>query len=129
MKSLLPILLLNFYLFATVGINFTVHYCGGEIESIQVYSLDDYCCCDSDEGFDDNCCKNDSSFYKINDWQQVALNFYSSLKCPVSTPINYNALSQNFIKNFKEFSPIKNIIIPPPKLLILLFNCTLTFYG
>lgn len=78
MKKLLHIFLLTIYLPAALGVGFNVHYCGGEVESVEVFSYTDHgCIChDTETG----CCNDDWKFVKLDDNSQrtqpgVSFNF------------------------------------------------------
>lgn len=68
LKRLLNISLLFFYLTAVIGINISLHYCGGSLASINLIEKAS-CCCDDNETTDDGCCKDDFKQFKIHDDQ------------------------------------------------------------
>ena len=46
MKKIFALFFALFYLISTTGFGVTVHYCGGEIESVNINAKPKSCCCD-----------------------------------------------------------------------------------
>ena len=88
MKKLLIILFATFYLMLTSGLNISLHYCGGKLKEVSLFSNgnEDGCCGTKKKS--KGCCKEKTAFIKVKD----------------------NHFGGNNVKIFN--SPIKSI--PPP---------------
>ncbi|MFI5204994.1 MAG: hypothetical protein ACHQF2_10900 [Flavobacteriales bacterium] len=67
MKKIVHIFLLTIYLPAALGVGFNVHYCGGEVESVNVFAYEDGCICHDNEA---GCCNDDWKYVKLDDNSQ-----------------------------------------------------------
>ena len=67
MKNFIIILFSTFYLLTSIGGNFNLHYCGGNLKSISFISQKS-CCADKMEN--KGCCQNKTIVVKANDKHQ-----------------------------------------------------------
>ncbi len=127
MIRIISFILTLFYITLTSGAYINIHYCGGDIQSIDLSANNEMCCCGIDYGTS-GCCENEIVLLKIDVDQNVSItqNIISELYS-----INYISNTNNTLIEI-EYDNIKfnDVIIPPPKPEpIWLLNCTLTFYG
>ncbi len=127
MRKAFSILIGIHYFVLTVGIAISVHYCQGEVESVNITS-ESSCCCGVMENMAD-CCS-DTEFQLQLDIDQF---FSSSPKIQFeNTFIDFPVIDKNSIQTI-EFESQKEfafVDIPPPiKQPSWLLNCELTYYG
>lgn len=67
MKQVTVILFSLFYLLTTVGFSLNVHYCGGNISTVNLVS-EPSCCCSSEKDAD-NCCDDEVIRIQVDDVQ------------------------------------------------------------
>jgi hypothetical protein len=73
MKKLSLLFLTVFYFVCASGLYVHAHFCGGEISFVNYFALnDDQECGCGDESVDENCCKDESHFYKVNAHQDAS---------------------------------------------------------
>ncbi|NNM16603.1 MAG: hypothetical protein HKO56_08095, partial [Bacteroidia bacterium] len=73
MKKFAAILLTSFYLLATVGFAFSVHFCDGKVDAINVYANNSDCCCgDKDMA---ECCGDEQFFFQLDTDQKTSQTF------------------------------------------------------
>ncbi|WP_139218252.1 HYC_CC_PP family protein [Sunxiuqinia elliptica] len=65
MKKLLSILFSIFYLTLTIGLVVNMHYCQGELASVQLYEEEASCCC-SDQASITSCCDDHTQLLKLD---------------------------------------------------------------
>ncbi len=72
MKRFLSILLVSIYLFFSLGLVITVHYCSGNLASLNLFKKSS-CCCDEEKettkSIAKDCCKDEIKTVKISDEQ------------------------------------------------------------
>jgi len=75
-KRFASIFLLTFYLITSVGVNVSLHYCGGSLADVSVSqnALDTQCACGS-EMMEDDCCQTKSLHVEIKDKNHQASTF------------------------------------------------------
>jgi hypothetical protein len=81
LKQKLALGLCAFYLFSVIGIALSMHFCGGKLASVTIYSSKSACKFCKNEAVDkkdDGCCKNTKVDVKVKDNHQLT----SSLKLP-----------------------------------------------
>ena len=128
MKKLTAILFSAFYLLATVGVAFNVHYCGGQVGGVSLYANEGSCCCGEAEAMDD-CCDNEQFFFQLDQEQKLVKS--------ISTPSNelVSAIATLVVCDIlipEEDVPVvnENLKFPiPHKQPAWLLNCSLTYYG
>ncbi|MDQ3192920.1 MAG: hypothetical protein M3Q58_15130 [Bacteroidota bacterium] len=81
MKSISFIILIFLYLIPAIGINGTVHYCGGDIASITVNGIgsSEKCGCGSKRMASD-CCNDENFSFHLDDDQYTPQYTFTSLK-------------------------------------------------
>ena len=99
-------------MFTTVGVCVVVHYCGGELEKVSLFSKPSSCC-DGEDDETDDCCKNDVKHVTF----QQDFTFYklvTECKVPVVqfTIFDFRSFVFNFtestlftLTNLKDFPP------------------------
>lgn len=102
MQTIKTILLILLYLTPAIGVNGSVHYCGGEIASITVNGIEESekCGCDK-ESMSDNCCKEKGFSYKIND-ERCKVPVLSSINVFQYSDIILPNYSTSFTRNFSQ---------------------------
>ena len=71
MRQFLAILLSIFYLVLSTGAAINMHYCGGELDSVQINSNPVSCCCGNME-MSNNCCQDEEFILDLDLDQQIA---------------------------------------------------------
>jgi len=71
MKKALIILLASFYLIIASGVTFSLHYCGGKLKTISLFSNHQEGCCGSKKK-SKGCCKDKTTIVKVNDSHQLS---------------------------------------------------------
>jgi hypothetical protein len=69
MKKIVLIVTAIIYLFLSVGVRMTTHYCGDKISSVDFFFSKNKSCCGTDE-LTKKCCKDKVSYLKISDNQK-----------------------------------------------------------
>jgi len=127
MKRFVSIILSFLYISLSTSAAVSIHYCGGELESITINSHTEGCCCVYSEMSSD-CCKDESLILKLDTDQtiNVVQNILPEQIIILSILTNqFELLKDNGIELVCD-----NYFVPPPKLQpIWLMNCTFTFYG
>lgn len=85
------ILFLLVYLPAVIGVGFSAHYCGGELQEVKVFSTAKISCCDEETEAQNGCCDDDIKLVKLEESHNPAV------KTP--TPQPSLALVQHFVYN------------------------------
>jgi hypothetical protein len=128
MKKVFVVILSLIYFTLSSEAMVNLHYCKGELKSIDINSSFEDCCCQMVD-MDNGCCEDEQ--------------FQADIETDEYAPVFYNFLSDNFLllpycNNFNDslyFSENKdnhivNYVNPPPEPEpIWLVNCTFTFYG
>lgn len=127
MKRFLSIILSFLYISLSTSAAISIHYCGGELESISINSQSEGCCCGSSE-ISRDCCKDESLVLKLDTDQTISSvqNILPEQIIILSILTNqFELLNENGIDLI-----VDNYFVPPPKSQpIWLMNCTFTFYG
>ncbi len=128
MKKIAAIFFSFFYLAITAGIALNLHYCHGELESVQLFADQETCCCGSDVD-SSTCCDDDSLIVKFENEQILTTNFQLGFDIPV---IELTVLQESFDET--EVSIDSNSFIeknnsPPNEPPSWLLHCSLVFYG
>ena len=83
MKKVVSIILLFLYMIPVIGINASVHYCGGKIASVSFGAEKAQKCACGSKKMKKNCCKDKEFSFKLKDsqqkTQQVTLNFFKTV--------------------------------------------------
>ena len=133
MKKYIAILLSVFYLAVSIGITVNVHYCKGNVASIDVLLPDLFpsavsCCCNG-EVIHGSCCHDEIVVIQLKlDTQIQQYNLISCIQ-PVFIKKHKTEVSNNSVlnKKFDDFDASDKS--PPLNEPIWLVNCNLTFYG
>jgi hypothetical protein len=124
-KRLFGILLFFLYLVPSIGINGSLHFCGGELAAIVLIPSDEHPCgCGPDEPMDGGCCQDEAFTFKIKDNHK---NVDSQL---IPSDLNDIAFAPSLGFNLFEFSiqssNVEQLISkakePPDKKLFILFE-------
>jgi len=78
LKQKLAISLCTFYLISVIGVALSLHFCGGKLASVAVYSSKaacKYCKAEPVDKKDDGCCKNTKVDVKVKDSHQAESSF------------------------------------------------------
>ncbi|PCH96456.1 MAG: hypothetical protein COB85_03535 [Bacteroidetes bacterium] len=127
MRKFSNILLVVFYLLVSVGIGYNMHYCGGNLSSIDLYAKSSACCCDEDMA--NNCCDDESSYFQFTSDQKLAdranisiteVNLFADLYIEINNAVD---ISRNLVSTAYLDLP------PPDPERIYLLNCSFVFYG
>ncbi len=115
-----------FYAVSVIGLALSLHFCGGKLANVQLFSKDNACRLCKDIPAvkkDDGCCKNSQVSIKVKDSHQTEASvqlpkLYSTqvfLYSPLLSLLNDNTSS--------FFSKIANKAPPISRLPIYIFNC------
>jgi hypothetical protein len=128
MKKLAAILFSIFYLTVTIGFAINVHYCHGEIRSVEVFADEGSCCC-GDGAITSACCHVDSQFVKFENEQASISNFKLNIQVPVfNLPVTYDhPVEPVYSIDFSTFHTEADLL--PPELPAWLRYCSLVYYG
>lgn len=128
MKKVFSVILSVLYFSLSTGASVSLHYCGGELESINLIKETNSCCCGLSE-MSNTCCKNHQFVLDIDTDEDITLNTNLILNnLFLYTFLNYSI--QYFNDIGIEKNHFVNYKIPPQKLEpIWLLNCSLTYYG
>jgi len=128
MKKLAAILFSVFYLVATVGVAVNVHYCHGEIQSVEIFTGENSCCC-GDKANTNTCCQIDSQLIQFENETASTSNFRLTIEEPVlELPFSPEhrgvpVYSSEFLPFYTEAEAF------PPGLPAWLKYCSLVYYG
>jgi hypothetical protein len=127
MKKLAAILFSIFYLTVTIGVAINVHYCHGEVESVEVFAGESSCCCgDTSENL---CCHVDSQLIKFENDQASTSNFKLTIEEPVFELPFFPEYHDEpvYLSDFSTFQNEADLL--PPQLPAWLRYCSLVYYG
>ena len=111
MRKLIIIFLCAFYLMVSLGITLSLHYCGGKLKSVSLFSNNEEGCCGSKKK-SKGCCKNKTTVIKVKDSHQ--LNKVAKINVTYITFVNvaYTQVSFNF-SCFSKAYTASNYYEPP----------------
>lgn len=110
MKRFLSISFLSIYLFFSLGLVVSLHYCSGNLASLNLFEKAS-CCCDAKEikkTSKDDCCKDEVKTVKISD-EQIASKFAFDF-----TSFAMMAVKPMEIATSIQFQQAKNIFFKSP---------------
>ncbi|MFD0940374.1 HYC_CC_PP family protein [Pedobacter boryungensis] len=127
LKQKLALSLCTFYLISVIGVALSMHFCGGKLASVSVYTdraACKYCMTEAKDKKDDGCCKNTKVDVKVKDSHQAE----SSLKLPKLFSLETfipAKISDLFKPFFPEFLNKMENKAPPrsTSVAIHIFNC------
>ncbi len=129
MKKAAIILFSFFYLLISAGLAINLHYCQGELESVQLFAEHETCCC-GDSSDSDGCCQDHSQLLKYENEQIATAAFEFELAIPafnLPTPLIQNIEISNLLT--REINPTDKSHAPPPVKPAWLMHCSLILYG
>jgi hypothetical protein len=128
MKKAIATIFSVFYLLVTVGMAVQVHYCAGEIASVQLFSETNSCC--GDEGdCNANCCHYSSQVIQFEEQQTLLSNFKPTIEQPVfELAVSASPASPDLPVQEDE-SVVDDELRPPPNEPVWLLHCSLVYYG
>lgn len=112
MKRTLAIFLLLIFLFASMGMAFTLHYCGGKLSSINFFSLDNHPCKCGKKAMKKDCCKDKTTFLKMKD--DLVKSNITAFKISISKLIITLPKSFEFVPAAQTQLVILTLYHPPP---------------
>lgn len=112
MKKSLLILFAFFYLVLASGLSISLHYCGGEVESVSLFSADNEEGCCGTEEKSKGCCQEKVAFLKVKDshFSGSGLKVLNSSVKSIPAPV-FNQLFE--IQNAGIIYSILNYHAPP----------------
>ncbi len=128
MKKFAAILFSFFYLAITIGIAVNIHYCQGELESIQLLAEQETWY-SGDDAKSSTCCNDNSLIVQFENEQTLTSNFHVGFDQPV-IELQITAQSNKDLDNIdKGVLFLKNDNLSPPEPPVWLLNCSFVFYG
>ncbi|MGQ7869561.1 HYC_CC_PP family protein [Sunxiuqinia sp. sy24] len=128
MKKLVSIVFSIFYLTLTIGLAVNVHYCQGELESVDLYAVNDSCCC-GDTSPDQSCCQNEARFFKLDHEPRLVTSPRLEVESLVIDLLPVEQTDQALLATPASFHsrPLKPT--PPLEQPAWLLFCSLIYYG
>ena len=127
LKQKLALSLCTFYLVSVIGVALSMHFCGGKLASVSVYTdraACKYCMAEAKDKKDDGCCKNTKVDVKVKDSHQAESSFKLPKLFSLETfiPTKFSELFKPFIPAF--LSKLENKAPPrSTSVAIHVFNC------
>jgi hypothetical protein len=129
MKRTVTIVFLSFYVLISLGLTINLHYCGGQLESFNLFGETKSCCCGG-KTMSKSCCENQVIHYEISDEQRISKDFRilttPSFDLDIQ-PITYIPLLNNEIE--LDSQRLENNSSPPYKNPFWILNCSLIYYA
>jgi hypothetical protein len=112
MKRIASIFLLLLFLIANTGMAVTVHYCGGKLSSVDLFSIDKHPCKCGKKTMKKACCKGKTVHLKAND--ELAKTTHFAFK--IATPKFIFALPSQIVVllSATHFTAVSDFYYPPP---------------
>lgn len=126
-KQKLALGLCTFYLVSVIGIALSMHFCGGKLASVAVYSSKascKFCKSEAGEKKDNGCCKNTKVEVKVKDNHQSTTSF--KLPQLFDSVCLFNPLTNFTLKKVETtfLNKTENKAPPGPRSIALhIFNC------
>lgn len=129
MRKSITIVFVMFYVLVSLGPTFTLHYCGGQFESINLFGSTNTCCCGGNT-INTSCCENHVLHYQPNDEQRLGQEFriFSSPLVDINFQPLFNLVIINTNIEPESENP-ENSPPPPEKERVWIKNCSLIFYA
>ena len=127
LKQKFALSLCTFYLVSVIGVALSMHFCGGKLASVSVYTdraACKYCKAEVKDKKDDGCCKNTKVDVKVKDSHQAESSFKLPKLFSLETfiPTKFSELFKPVIPAF--FSKLENKAPPrSTSVAIHVFNC------
>jgi hypothetical protein len=129
MKRSVTIVFLSFYVLVSLGLTINLHYCGGQLESFNLFSETESCCCGG-ETMNKTCCENQIVYYEISDEQRVSQDIriltIPSIDLDIQPIIDITLLNNEIELDFQR---LENSSSPPYKNPFWILNCSLIYYA
>jgi len=129
MKRSVTIVFLSFYVLISLGLTINLHYCGGKLESLNLFGNTDSCCCGG-EIMNKSCCENQVLHYEISDEQRVSQDnrilTIPSFDLDIQPIIDITLLNNEIELDFQR---LENSTSPPFKNPFWILNCSLIYYA
>lgn len=116
------------YLLVTVGVPVDVHYCTGEVATVQVFS-EANSCCDEDSDCSSNCCHSSSEVIQFEEQQTLLSNYRLNIDLPVAPKVASASIYSSGIFANEGESIVGQAFFPPPNEPVWLLHCSLVYYG
>lgn len=116
-----------FYAVSVIGVALSMHFCGGKLASVAVYSNKTackFCKTEAADKKDDGCCKNTKVEVKVKDSHETTASF--KLQKLFSSAVFLPSIGTNLFKSILSISyrKIENKAPPSPSNVALhIFNC------
>lgn len=113
MKIIFSIVLILLYLIPAIGVNGTVHYCGGEITSVTINGIgsDEKCPC-GEKRKSSKCCNDENFSFQLEDNQYKSSQFYTKVEKEID---NNEVINSNIVYHYNfDFIDNKHFFDHPP---------------
>lgn len=127
MNRLAAIFLTGCYLIATIGVAINVHYCHGEVASVNVYFSADACVCGKMMG-EKHCCDDETFVFQLEEDQRVSESFTFSVTELIPT-IQQPVPRTSEVWENPGIMPSRSPDPPPPGRPVWLLHQSFIFYG
>ncbi|WP_423127550.1 HYC_CC_PP family protein [Gaoshiqia sp. Z1-71] len=128
MRKAVATILSGFYLLVTVGLAVNIHYCSGEIASVQLYA-EPASCCDGAVVCQSACCHDVTQIIRFEEQQSFYTGFRLNLELPVTELVAGVRLPSPDFMVIRSIRPGDDALFPPPKAPAWLLNCSLIYYA
>lgn len=119
-------LFIGLYLLTSAGLTVNVHYCLGQLDSIQVFAPPPHCCCDDVPGMI-GCCDNETYFFQLDE-EQIATSTLPIPQWDLPAVVEPTPTPLVLIQD-QEFLPSSLERPPPPGSQLRIRFHSLTLYG
>lgn len=126
MQRFSAIAMMTYYLLATVGVAVNVHYCHGELASVNVYLSNNACECGKMMG-DMTCCDDEAYFFQLEDDHKIS---NASQEISVDAPEPATETEVEWIVEDEPLTEFREHPDPPPSGPdVRILYRSLTYYG
>ena len=115
MKRFFALLLMFLYMIPAIGVNVSMHYCGGELVSVSHQLSEKKKCLCSPNKMKKGCCEDKQQTFKIDDSQQKAELFSQKFNNAFVFEVKQPLVFQNPIA-YKSIDRVNYSIFHPPNL-------------
>lgn len=128
MVKYISVILSVIYFSLSTGAIVAMHYCGGKLQTVQLNSIPQNCCC-GNEGINHKCCDNDTFILQLDMDQKIKVE--ENLLPSLTLVVSYFKIIHDLILEEENQNTWLNIdfIPPPPKEPLWIIKCSLTYYG
>lgn len=114
MKRAISIIILVLYVIPTIGVSVNLHFCGGKLSTIAVWSAKSICKC-AKKTMKKGCCKQQQATYKISDKQCLTESAEKVTLVKKDFQCFY-LLNKSHTPNYRYISFVSDTGHPPPLL-------------